>query len=180
MKSLIPKLILMLFCVSVFAQNTPQYSWEISPYGGVSFPLGDYEKNANSGVNFGFSLEKTVYKNLRLGLDIQHLNQPFEYPDFNGLLSDSNLDFSKENNWNVTNLTLGPTINFFGKSKFNIDLFLRGGISFMNAPEQVLNYSESGHELPIYQIDKQQKTSFTGLTGLRFNYDLGNRISFFV
>lgn len=166
--------------LTVEAQDLPQSSLEIKPYAGLSLPQSNFDDFASSGFNFGVALDKYFGKRFGLGLDVNFQSFGFNNPNSFELLSPNSLSSSSDGQWSSFSFLLGPTYKI-GSSKFNAEVYAKGGLLSTTPPNQAVTYSIGENQtLPILSLSNDNVTGFGFNTGIRFNYKISDRLSVFV
>ena len=173
---------LFIFCCCCFlhAQDTQNGNFELKPYGGVNLPQGNFKDFANNGFNAGIALYKYFGKRFGLGLDLNYQSFGFSYQSTLETLPLNSVSQSAQNNWSTFSILAGPTYKI-GSSKFNTEVYAKGGLLSITPPAQSATFSSDGNEnLPLLSLNDDTITGFGLSTGIRLNYKISDRISLFV
>lgn len=170
-----------LSCYVSFSQNNDEKQWQIVPYLGLSTTQSDFKDLSENGFVLGLSLDKYLSSKFALGLDINYQANDFKNSiDYSSIPSTFGVLSNDVNKWSTATISLGPTYKIGGE-KFNLELFLKGGLSMVKVPAQSTTFSGGGVQyLNILELKEESKSSFGITSGVRLNYAISNSLSFFV
>ena len=133
---------------------------------GIAQPTGDYADIARAGLGLGMEYLYYTNKKLGFGISLRHQYNEFGYIDFQ---NDSSTGVTN-NNWTNTSISVGPTYSYT-RNRFQFDAFLKGGIAFLNNPENSVSQIGIGNT-QIFSSDTENSSSSSAYIegGLRFNY----------
>lgn len=132
---------------------------------GIAQPTGDYADIARAGLGLGVEYLYYTNKKLGFGISLRHQYNEFGYLDFQ---NDATTDVS-DNNWTNTSISIGPTYSYT-KNRFQFDAFLKGGVAFLNTPDNSVKLSNSFSEAFNSNTGYEKSTSAYLETGIRLNY----------
>lgn len=180
-KNLFVLQLFILFCFNqAFSQVDTTKKIQISPYLGISQPLGDFKDFAKSGTAFGISADKYLSKKFALGVDFNYQSNSFQTSyDFSGITNPFSIVESQNGNWSTSTLTFGPTYRI-GIKKFNAEIYSKAGISYTQSPSYEAILSNSSFSKSILTLPEQERTSFGLTSGIRFNYQVTDKLNLFL
>lgn len=173
--------LLICFNFSVYSQKETGKKLRFIPYIGLNSSQGDFKNVSENGLVVGFSLDKYLSSKLALGIDLNHQTNPFKNGiDYSIIPNPSVVKAIENKSWTNTTLTFGPTYSI-GNHKFNTEIYAKTGISFVKSPNSVVTVSNPTFpDFNIFDLRKQQITSFGLTSGIRFNYTINEKITFFI
>ena len=175
---------------------TTEAYWQAGLFGGLSFPLGTY-RTLPEKAKFNFTgglFTDRYFKNSRwgIGADIRYLQHglsKFDNINFaNGNISRTNYngkDASKQH-FSYAAFTVGPTFKIVDGPKWQVEAFLRGGISLQHFAvyQKTLTYTPGGGAPTTFMVaqaaNDKSNPAWTGLTGLRFTRMLSTQWGLFL
>lgn len=160
--------------VPVHLREIPRHNLLIS--GGILQPLGNYGDISKSGLNVKLGYERYFNKNIGISTAISH-----SYNEFYSALSEAeSMIVNTANNFTNTSLELGGVYTV-RDNRFQLDTFLRGGISFLNNPENEVIESTLANDIPILTSDNNasKDTALSATVGVRFNYYFRKQVQLF-
>lgn len=177
-------MILVLCCVFLSAQKTNINNFEISPYAGLSSPLGNLNDFAKSGFTWGLSSDYFFGKYFGVGFDINqqindYKNSPF---DFSRIPTDPSYSISNYENgiWQNTTIGIGPVLRL-GNEKLSADIYSKAGISIVNTPQYESYFNFSGMQRSLLYLNNPERINSFGLIlGIRLNYQISDNLSLFI
>lgn len=163
-----------------FSQSVKDKSLQIAPYAGLSAPSGNLKSFSNTGFVAGLSIDNYLNSKFALGLDFNYQSNSFKSSyDFSGISSPYTILESQNGNWSTSTLTLGPTYKL-GSKKFSAEIYSKAGVSYTKSPNYDAVLTSGSFSKSILNLPEQKRTSFGLTSGIRFNYNISNKLSLFL
>ncbi|MGB5981952.1 MAG: outer membrane beta-barrel protein [Nonlabens sp.] len=131
---------------------------------GILQSTGDYSEVARAGVNIGLGYDYYFNKNFALSGSLRHAYNEF------GIDIEGQMPFSDDNEGNYSKTSIAAGFNLtLRDNRFQFDAFLRGGIAFIDTPNQLIG---AMGDIVVFQSDPSESASSSGYgeLGVRFNY----------
>lgn len=170
-------LLLQNYCLS---QSENKRAIQVSPYIGYSSPLGAYDDFSGNGFVFGLSVDKYLSNQFALGFDYNLQSNSFDSSfDYSVITNPFSVSETSNGNWSTSTFTFGPTYKI-GSKKFTSEIYTKAGISYTKSPSYDAVLSSSDFSKSILSFPEQQRTSFGLTTGIRFNYQISDKLKLFL
>lgn len=148
----------------VHLREVPRHNFIIDL--GVTQPHGDFKDVSRSGLNLGAEYVYYFNNKIGLGVNLRHQYNEFGYLDFR---NDGNTAVT-DNSYTNTSLAVGPAFSYT-KNRFQLDVFAKAGVAFLNNPENNISQTGIGNSMPFTSDNENSSTSSLYIEGgLRFNY----------
>jgi len=131
---------------------------------GILQSTGDYADVARTGLNINLGYDYYFNKNFALSGSLRHAYNEF------GIDVEDQTPFSDNNDGNYSKTSIAAGFNLsLRDNRFQFDTFLRGGIAFINTPNQLIG---TMGDIVLFQSDPNESASSSGYgeLGVRFNY----------
>jgi outer membrane protein OmpA-like peptidoglycan-associated protein len=198
MKKLMVLVMAVLMTGLTWAQSRPDTAvngkgkLQISAFGGLSMPLGQYKREmgrAKNGYFAGLAIDQYFKGNKwGIGVDARFLNHDMR--KFDSVFFDNGhiaTVYTNHPSFQHIAVSVGPTYKA-GLGKLDLEAFLRGGVLFEGFPQYTQSiYVNAASGPPVKMFDsyytsnsKEKTKSWMGLGGLRLSYALGDHLGVFL
>lgn len=174
----------------IFAQKQQtKGDFQIGAQGGVSLPVGEFKTFGDTKMGYysGLFVDKYFKGNkFGVGLDARYIFNAINRVDSfyfeNGIIETA---YHSSLRFQEYLFTVGPTYKY-SKNKMHVEAYARGGIMMRYFPEYVRSITykdvtkETNAPLKYTTNDATNKANaWAGVAGLRFNYNVNNRLAVF-
>ncbi|HIC30348.1 MAG TPA: hypothetical protein EYO76_00365 [Flavobacteriaceae bacterium] len=173
-------LLLMCFAQSILGQIVNKEGVKLKPYVGLSMPSDNFKSFSKSGIVYGITIDKFLTDRFALGVDINTQSTNYSNPfDFSNITSPYTINDEVSGNWHTTAFTFGPTYQL-GNSKFNAEFYSKAGMLYIKTVNGVYNFQTPTETKSIFDLPEQERTSFAITSGVRFNFNVSDRLYVFL
>ncbi len=155
-------------------------NFNLTPYIGLNSPTRGLKDFSNDGFVSGLALDYYFGKKIGFGLDFNYQSNPFKSSyDFSVISSPFTVLETQKGNWSTSTLTFGPTYKI-GSKKLSAEIYSKAGVSYTKSPNYDAVLSSSSISKSILTLPEQERTSFGLTSGIRFNYNISDKLSLFL